>query len=58
MNLARRQKKAALKDLRDINRVLKKGERKENKGIFGRVSKRKDLYVIRWLNLYKGICPE
>ena len=37
MNLARRQKGAALKDLKDMNRVLEKVEEKENKVIFRRV---------------------
>ena len=46
MDLARRQKGAALKDLRDINRVLKKVEEKENKVIFGRVADKEDFCVI------------
>ena len=46
MTLARKQKGATLKDLRDINRVLKKVEEKENKVIFGKVSYKKDLCVI------------
>ena len=39
-------KKAKLKDLRDINRVLKNVKEKENKVIFGIVSSKEDLFVI------------
>ena len=46
MNLARRQKKAALKNLRDVNRILKKVEEKDNKVTFGKVSRKEDLCVI------------
>ena len=46
MNLARRQKGAALKDLRDVNRVLKKVEEKENKIVFGKVANKEDLCVV------------
>ena len=46
MNIARRQKKAGLKDLRDANRILKKIEEKDNYVTFGRVARKKDLCVI------------
>ena len=46
MDLARRQKKAVLKDLRDVNRILKKVEEKDNKVTFGKVSRKEDLCVI------------
>ena len=35
MNLARKQKGTEVKDLRDIDRVLKKVKEKENKLLFG-----------------------
>ena len=43
-----RQKGAALKDLRNINRVLNEVEDKDNKVVFGRVSDKEDIYVIRF----------
>ena len=45
MDLARRQK-AVLKDLRDVNRILKKVEEKDNKVMFGKVSRKEYLCVI------------
>ena len=46
MDLARRQKKAVLRDLRDVNRVLKKVEERESKVIFGKVARKEDLCVM------------
>ena len=46
MNSARRQKKASPKDLRDINRILKKLRERENKVVFSRVAQKGDLCVI------------
>ena len=40
MDLARRQKQAVLKDLRDVTRILKRVEEKENKVTFGSFQKR------------------
>ena len=49
MSLARRQKKATLKNLRDNSKIFKKIEEKENKDTFKRVFKQEDLCVI-------GVC--
>jgi hypothetical protein len=49
LDLAKRQKNATLKDLRDINRILKKVQEKENKVVFGRIAKKNDLCIA-------GIC--
>ena len=46
MNSARRQKKGSLKDLSDINRILKKVKERENKLVFGRVVEKGDLCII------------
>ena len=46
MDLAKRKKKAIWKDLRDVDWILKKVEERENKVIFGKVSRNEDLCVI------------
>ena len=49
LDLAKKQKSATLKDLRSINRILKKVQEKESKVIFRRVAKKEDLCIL-------GIC--
>ena len=49
MNLAKNQKRAMLKDLRDVNRILKIGHENESKVMFQRVGQKEDLCVI-------GVC--
>ena len=49
LNLAKNQKRAMLKDLRDVNRILKKVHEKESKVMFWKVGEKKDLCVI-------GVC--
>ena len=44
--MQRNRKKATLKDLREINRILKKVDLKENKVHFGRVAEKGNLFVI------------
>ena len=46
LNSARKQKNIVLKDLRDINRIVDKIGEKENKVVFGRVARKKDMCVI------------
>ena len=46
MILAGRKKKVALKDLKNVYRILKKLEQKENKAIFRRVYRKENLCVI------------
>ena len=46
LELARKQKKATLKDLRNIKRIFKKVSEKESRVVFGKVTRREDLCVI------------
>ena len=46
LELGKRQKKATIKDLRDVNRVLKKVKDKESKVLFTRIGEKDELYVI------------
>ena len=46
LELAKKQKKATLKDLRNANRVLKKVSEKENRVVFGKIAEMEDLCVI------------
>ena len=45
LDLAKKQKNATLKDLRNINRVIKKVHAKDSKVKFGRVAKKEDLCI-------------
>ena len=45
LELAKKQKKASLKDLRSINRIIKKIYEKENKVVFRKIGNDKDLCV-------------
>ena len=45
LDLAKKQKQATLKDLRSINRILKKVREKESKVVFSRIGDKKDLCV-------------
>lgn len=49
LNLAKKQKKATLKDLRAVNRVLKRVQEKEIKVVFKIIGKKEDLCVV-------GVC--
>ena len=49
LDLAKRQKKATLKDLRSVNRVLKKVHKKESKVKFKKIGNREDLCLV-------GVC--
>ena len=49
LDLAKRQKKATLKDLRSVNRVLKKVHKKESKVKFKKIGNRADLCIV-------GVC--
>ena len=40
LNLAKKQKRATLKDIRDVNRVFKKVQEKESKVVFKRIRKK------------------
>jgi hypothetical protein len=46
LELAKKQKKATLKDLRNVNRILKKVSEKESRVVFGKIAKKEDLCVI------------
>ena len=46
LELAKRQKKATIKDLREINRVLKKVKEKESKVLFTKIGEKDELSVI------------
>ena len=46
LELAKRQKKATIKDLREINRVLKKVREKESKVLFTKIREKNELSVI------------
>ena len=46
LDMAKRQKKAVIKDLREVNRVLKKVREKESKVFFSRIGKKEDLCVM------------
>ena len=46
LELAKRQKKATIKDLREINRVLKKVREKKSKVVFTRIREKEELSVI------------
>ena len=46
LELAKRQKKATIKDLREINRVLKKVREKESRVLFTKIGKKNELSVI------------
>ena len=46
MELEKRQKKATIKDLRDINRVLKKVREKESRVLFTKIHKKDELSVM------------
>ena len=41
LDLAKKQKRATLKDIRDVNRVFKKVQEKESKVVFKRIRKKK-----------------
>ena len=41
LDLAKKQRRATLKDLRDVNRVFKKVQEKESKVVFKRIRKKK-----------------
>ena len=45
LDLAKKQKQASLKDLRSINRILKKVREKESKVVFKRIGDKKDLCI-------------
>ena len=44
LDLAKKQKQATLKDLRSINRILKKVREKESKVVFRRIGDKKDFW--------------
>ena len=46
LELAKNQKKATLKDLKNVNRILKKVYEKENKVIFGKIDRKENLCVV------------
>ena len=46
LELAERQKKAVIKDLREINRVLKKVREKESRVLFTKIGEKNELYVM------------
>ena len=46
LELAKRQKKAVIKDLREVNRVLKKVREKESKVVFTKIGEKDDLCVM------------
>ena len=46
LDLAKKQKKAVIKDLREINRILKKVREKESKVVFSRIGRKEDLCVL------------
>ena len=46
LELAKRQKKAMIKDLREINRVLKKVREKESRVLFTKIGEKDELSVI------------
>ena len=46
LELEKRQKKAMIKDLREINRVLKKVKEKESKVLFSKIEEKYELSVI------------
>ena len=46
LNSARKQKKAVLKDLRDINRIVEKISEKGSKVVFGKVARKQVMCVI------------
>ena len=46
LELAKRQKKAMIKDLREINRVLKKVREKESKVLFTKIGEKDELSVV------------
>ena len=49
LDLAKKQRKATINDLRDVNRVLKKVQGKESKVMFRRIGTKEELCVI-------GVC--
>jgi hypothetical protein len=49
LDLAKRQKNATLKDLRNINRIIKRVHEKESRVVFGRIAEKNDLCIA-------GIC--
>ncbi len=46
LELAKRQKKAVIKDLREVNRVLKKVREKESKVVFTKIGEKEELCVM------------
>ena len=46
LELAKKQKKATIKDLREINRVLKKVREKESRVVFTRIGSKDELSLI------------
>ena len=46
LELAKRQKKATIKDVREVNRVLKKVREKESKVLFTKIGEKDELSVI------------
>ena len=46
LELAKRQKKAVIKDLREINRVLKKVREKESRVLFTKIGEKNELCVM------------
>ena len=49
LDLAKKQKNVTLKDVRDINRIVKNVQEKESKVVFGKIANKNDLCVV-------GIC--
>ena len=45
LELAKKQKKATLKDLREVNRILKKVHEKESKVMFKKLGTKEELYT-------------
>ena len=52
LDLAKKQKNATLKDLRDINRIVKKVQEKESKVVFGKIANQNDLCVVDICDAY------
>ena len=46
LELAKRQKKAVIKDLREVNRILKKVREKESKVVFTKIGEKEELCVM------------
>ena len=46
LELAKKQKKAILKDLKEVNTIFKMVDKKESKLMFRRIGDKKDLFII------------